>query len=69
MHWFRRTLTHVCKNSNVIVAKISIFHCQSCLCLFVALDIIYLPIYATLGLVVGMTKQMSDGKEADIVNC
>ena len=39
-----------------------------CLCLFLALDVVYLPIYAKLGLVVGMTKQMSDGKEADIVN-
>ena len=40
-----------------------------CLCLFRALDVVYLPIYDKLGLVVGMTKQMSDGKEADIVNC
>ena len=40
-----------------------------CLCLFLALDVVYLPIYAKLGLVVGMKKQMSDGKEADIVNC
>ena len=40
-----------------------------CLCLFLALDVVYLPIYIKLGLVVGMTKQMSDGKEADIVNC
>ena len=39
------------------------------LCLFLALDVFYLPIYAKLGLVVGMTKQMSNGKEADIVNC
>ena len=39
-----------------------------CLCLFLALDVVYSPIYAKLGLVVGMTKQMSDGKEADIVN-
>ena len=36
-----------------------------CLCLFLALDVVYLPIYAKLGLVVGMTKQMSDDKEAD----
>ena len=36
-----------------------------CLCLFLALDVVYLPIYAKLGL----TKQMLDGKEADIVNC
>ena len=40
-----------------------------CLYMFLALDVVYLPIYAKLGLVVGMTKQMSDGKEADIVNC
>ena len=40
-----------------------------CLCLFLALDDVYLPIYVKVGLVVGMTKQMSDGKEADIVNC
>ena len=40
-----------------------------CLCLFLALDVVYLPIYAKLELVVGMTKQMSDGKKADIVNC
>ena len=38
-----------------------------CLCLFLALDVVYLPIYAKLGLVVGMTKQMSDGKEAENV--
>ena len=43
--------------------------CRCLLCLFLALDIAYLPIYAKLGLVVGITKQMSDGKEADIVNC
>ena len=40
-----------------------------CLCLFLELDVVYLPIYAKLGSVVGMTKQMSDGKKADIVNC
>ena len=54
------------------------FHCRVlaalcvagvCLCLFLALDVVYLPIYAKLGLVVGVTKQMSDGKVADIVNC
>ena len=53
------------------------FHCTvlaalcsaGVLCLFLALDVVYLPIYFKLGLVVGMTKQMSDGKEADIVNC
>ena len=54
------------------------FHCRVlaapcgagvCLCLFLALNVVYLPIYAKLRLVVGITKQMSDGKEADIVNC
>ena len=40
-----------------------------CLCLFLLLNVVYLPIYAKLRLVVGMTKQMSNGKEADIVNC
>ena len=40
-----------------------------CLCLFLLLNVVHFPIYAKLGLVVGMTKQMSDGKEADIVNC
>ena len=40
-----------------------------CLCLFLALYVVYLSSYAKLGLVVGMTKQISDGKEADIVNC
>ena len=40
-----------------------------CLCLFLLLKIVYLAIYVQLGLVVGMTKQMSDGKEVDIVNC
>ena len=33
------------------------------------INVVYLPIYAKLGLVVSMTKQMSDGKEVDIVNC
>ena len=40
-----------------------------CLCLLLALDVVYLPIYAKLALVVAMTKQMSDSKEADIGNC
>ena len=40
-----------------------------CLCLFLALVVIYLPIYVKLRLVVDITKQMSDSKEADIVNC
>ena len=33
------------------------------------LDVVYLAICAKLGLVVGMTKQMADEKEVDIVNC
>ena len=40
-----------------------------CLCLFLLLDVVDLAICAILGLVVGMTKQMSNGKEVDIVNC
>ena len=40
-----------------------------CLCLLLVLDVVSLPIYAKLWLVVGMTKQISDGKEADIMNC
>ena len=40
-----------------------------CLCSFLLLKVIYLLIYAKLGLVVGMTTQISDGKEIDIVNC
>ena len=40
-----------------------------CLCLFLLLNVIYLSIYAKLGLVVGMTTQMSGGKEADVMNC
>ena len=40
-----------------------------CLCLFLLLNVVYVVIYAILGLVVGMTKQISNGKEVDIVNC
>ena len=40
-----------------------------CICLFLLLNVVYLAIYAKLWLVVGMTKQMSNGKEVDIVNC
>ena len=36
-----------------------------CLCLFLLLNVVYLPIYAKLRLVVGMTKQMSNSKEVD----
>ena len=39
-----------------------------CLCSFLLLNVVYLAIYAKQGLVVGMTKQMSNGKDADIVN-
>ena len=40
-----------------------------CLCLFFLLNVFYLPIYIKLGLVVGMTKQMPDGQEVDVLNC
>ena len=40
-----------------------------CVRLFLLLNVIYLTIYVKLGLTVGKTKQMSNGKEADIVNC
>ena len=43
--------------------------CRCLFMFFLALDVVYLQIYAKLGLVVDMTKQMSDGKEADIVIC
>ena len=50
------------------------FHCMVpvalcdagvCLCLFLALNVVYLRINAKLGLVVGMTKQMSNGNHVD----
>ena len=34
-----------------------------CLCLFLLLNVVYLVIYVKLGLVVGITKQMSNDKE------
>ena len=40
-----------------------------CLCLFLLINVVYLSIYAKLRLVVGMTKQISNGKVVDIVNC
>ena len=54
------------------------FHCTiladfcgagACLYLFPLLHVVYLAICAKLGLIVGMTKQMLSGNEADIVNC
>ena len=39
-----------------------------CLCLFLLLNVVYLSIYAKLRLVVGMTKQTSDGEKIDIKN-
>ena len=51
------------------------FHCTVlaalcvCLCLFLLLNVVYIAICAKLWLIVGMTKQMSNGKEAVIVNC
>ena len=53
------------------------FHCMMladfcgavvCLCFILLLDDIYLAICAKLELVVDMIKQMSNGKEVDIVN-
>ena len=73
--WYRqRVLSHSLYGTSALCSE------GVCLCLFLALDVVYLclfhalkvvylPIYAKLGLVVGMTKQMSNGKEADIVNC
>ena len=49
------------------------FHCTVlatlCVCLrfFLLLNVVYLAICAKLWLIVGMKKQMSNGKEADIV--
>ena len=40
-----------------------------CLCLFLLLNVAYLAIYTKLGMVVGMRKHMSNGKEEEIVNC
>ena len=40
-----------------------------CLCLFLLLKVVYLPIYAKLRLVIGMTQKISDSKDVDIVNC
>ena len=40
-----------------------------CLCLFLLLNVVYLAIYAKLWLVVGMTKQMSNAEDVDIVSC
>ena len=39
------------------------------LCLFLLLNVIYLVICAKPWLIVGMTKQMLNGKEVDRVNC
>ena len=38
-------------------------------CLFLLLNFVYLAICAKIRLVVGMTKQMSNSKEVDIVKC
>ena len=40
-----------------------------CLSLFLLLNVVYLPIHAKLWLIVVMTKQTSDGKEVDVLNC
>ena len=39
-----------------------------CLCLSLQFNVVYLSIYVKLGLVVGMTKKTSDGKEVDTLN-
>ena len=62
--WYRQ---RVCLSHCTILTALC--GVNGCLCLFILLNVVYLPIYAKLGLVVGMTKQMSNGKEADIVNC
>ena len=80
----RRVVSVSCTFQRAIVAALRVadngsyhFHCMIladfcgagvCLCLFLLLDIVYLAICANLGLVVGMTKQMSNCKEVDIVN-
>ena len=42
---------------------------SACLSLLILLNIVYWSIYAKLALVVGMTKQISDSNEIDIVQC
>ena len=37
--------------------------------LFLLLNVVYLLIYVKLGLVVGITEQISHGKKVDILNC
>ena len=39
------------------------------LCLFLLINVLYLPMLLKLGLIVGLTKQTSDGKEIDMLNC
>ena len=66
-------------NNNIILyivtAALSLYDTSSSLCcrcvlMFVSfLNFVYLPVYSKLGLVIGMTKQMRNDKEADIVNC
>ena len=81
----RRVLSLSCTFQRAVVAALldadngsCHFHCMIladfcdadvCLCSFLLFDVVYLEICAKLGLVVGMTKQMSNGKEVDIVNC
>ena len=64
--WYRQRVLSLSLYGTTVVV---LCDASVCLCLFLLLKIVYLPIYAKLGLVVGMTKQMSDGKEVDIVNC
>ena len=47
---------------NLLIYKYSVV-AIICLCLFILWNMVYLLIYGKLGLVVGMTKQISDGKK------
>ena len=61
--WYRQRVL-----SLSLYGKAALCGAGVCLCLFLGLNVVYLPNYAKLGFVFGMTKQMSNGKEADIVN-
>ena len=74
----RRVVSLSCPFQRFVVAALRgtdggscYFHCTVlaaicgagvCLCSFLVLNVVYLAIYAKQGLVVGMTKQMSNGK-------
>ena len=40
-----------------------------CLRLFLLINVVHLAIYDKLGLVVSLIKEISNGKEVDIMNC